>query len=136
MGNLPSKTEKTTSAGLKLGQMTSESKSIAIIGGGIAGLSLAYFIGEDCEILEKSMQCGGLGRSFEKDGLTYDLGGHVVFSSDKEILKLDLDLLKGNVGAHIRKNAVWYKDRLVKYPFENNLAALEKEDLFDCLWSF
>ncbi|CAN5175719.1 FAD-dependent oxidoreductase [soil metagenome] len=136
MGNLPSKTEKTTSAGLKLGQMTSESKSVAIIGGGIAGLSLAYFIGEDCEILEKSMQCGGLCRSFEKDGLTYDLGGHVVFSSDKEILKLDLDLLKGNVGSHVRKNAVWYKDRLVKYPFENNLAALDKEDLFDCLWSF
>ncbi|MBS1954336.1 MAG: FAD-dependent oxidoreductase [Cyanobacteria bacterium SZAS-4] len=116
--------------------MTTESKSIAIIGGGIAGLSLAHFIGEDCEILEKSTQCGGLCRSFEKDGLTYDLGGHVVFSSDKEILKLDLDLLKDNVGSHVRKNAVWYKGRLVKYPFENNLADLDKEDLFDCLWSF
>lgn len=116
--------------------MTSESKSIAIIGGGIAGLSLAHFIGEDSEILEKSPHCGGLCRSFEKDGLTYDLGGHVVFSSDKEILNLELELLKGNIGSHKRKNAIWYKNRLVKYPFENDLAALEKEDLFDCLWSF
>lgn len=116
--------------------MTSESKSIAIIGGGIAGLSLAYFIGEDCEILEKSPVCGGLCRSFQKDGLTYDLGGHVVFSSDKEILNLELDLLGGNVNSHVRKNAVWYKERLVKYPFENNLGTLDKEDLFDCLWSF
>jgi protoporphyrinogen oxidase len=116
--------------------MTAESKSIAIIGGGMAGLSLAHFIGEDSEILEKSPQCGGLCRSFQKDGLTYDLGGHVVFSSDKEILNLELELLKGNVGSHVRKNAVWYKDRLVKYPFENNLAALEKDELFECLWSF
>lgn len=116
--------------------MTLESRLIGIIGGGIAGLSLAHFIGEDCEILEKAQVLGGLCRSFQKDELTYDLGGHVVFSSDKEILNLELDLLQGNVGAHVRKNAVWYKNRLVKYPFENNLAALEKDDLFDCLWSF
>ncbi|MFN8551932.1 MAG: FAD-dependent oxidoreductase [Candidatus Obscuribacterales bacterium] len=116
--------------------MTLESRPIGIIGGGIAGLSLAHFIGEDCEILEKAPELGGLCRSFHKDGLTYDLGGHVVFSSDKEILSLELDLLRGNVDAHVRKNAVWYKQRLVKYPFENDLAALEKDDLFDCLWSF
>lgn len=114
----------------------SETKSVGILGGGIAGLSLAYFIGENCEILEKSTHCGGLCRSYEKDGLTYDLGGHVVFSSDKEILKLDLQLLQNNVQPHRRKNAIWYKNRLVKYPFENDLAALDKEDLFDCLWGF
>ncbi|HEY9676838.1 MAG TPA: FAD-dependent oxidoreductase [Drouetiella sp.] len=116
--------------------MTTETKSIGIIGGGIAGLSLAHFIGEDCEILEKSLHCGGLCRSFQKDGLTYDMGGHVVFSGDKEILNLDLKLLQGNIGAHRRKNSVWYKNRLVKYPFENDLGVLDKEDLFDCLWGF
>ncbi len=137
MGNFPSKTEKSCATGnLSFIQMTTDSKSIAILGGGIAGLSLAYFIGEDCEILEKSLQCGGLCRSFQKDGLTYDLGGHVVFSSDKEILNLDLELLRGNIEKHVRKNAIWYKKKLVKYPFENDLAALDKEDLFDCLWSF
>lgn len=136
MGNLPLTGEKTSSTGFKTQQMNSESRSIGIIGGGIAGLSLAYFIGKDCEILEKAPVLGGLCRSFEKDGLTYDLGGHVVFSSDREILNLELELLRGNIDSHVRKNAIWYKDRLVKYPFENDLAALSKDDLFDCLWSF
>lgn len=116
--------------------MTEKTKSIGILGGGIAGLSLGYFIGDDSEILEKGLECGGLCRSFQKDGLTYDLGGHVIFSSDREMLSLELELLAGNVTRHLRKNSIWFDQRFVKYPFENNLSALNQEDTFDCLWTF
>ena len=61
-------------------------REIGILGGGIAGLSLAYFIGEQAEVLEKNSRSGGLCRSFQKDGFTFDLGGHILFSKDAEIL--------------------------------------------------
>jgi protoporphyrinogen oxidase len=111
-------------------------KKIGILGGGVAGLSLSYFLGSDTEILEKDDQCGGLCRSFEKDGFTYDIGGHIMFSKDQEILDFEVNLLKGKLNQLFRRNSVWFKGRFVKYPFENGLAALDKEDIYDCLYNF
>jgi len=111
-------------------------KRIGILGGGVAGLSLSYFLGPDTEILEKDDQCGGLCRSFEKDGFTYDIGGHIMFSKDQEILDFEINLLKGKLNQLFRRNSIWFKGRFIKYPFENGLAALDKEDIFDCLYNF
>src|SRR5271169_1275191 len=96
-------------------------KRVGILGGGIAGLSLSYFLGEDSEILEKDATCGGLCRSYQKEGFTYDLGGHIIFSKDKEILDFELSMLGDRVGQFYRRNSVWFKNRFVKYPFENGL---------------
>ena len=38
--------------------------TIGILGGGISGLSLAYFLGSDYEILEKNKNCGGVCTTF------------------------------------------------------------------------
>lgn len=111
-------------------------KRVGILGGGIAGLSLAYFLGPDCEVLEKEDTCGGLCRTYEVDGFFYDLGGHIMFSKDQEILDLELNLLDGNYHKLFRKNSVWFKQRLVKYPFENGLGVLDPEDKFECLYHF
>ncbi len=111
-------------------------KRVGILGGGVAGLSLSYFLGEDTEVLEKSEECGGLCRSFSKNGFTYDLGGHIIFSKDKEILDFEIDLLKGKLNQLYRRNSVWFKGRFVKYPFENGLSVLDKEDIFDCLYHY
>lgn len=112
---------------------------IGILGGGLAGVTLAYFLqkkGFDVEVLEKEAECGGLCRTYEKDGFSYDLGGHIIFSKDKEVLDLMVKMLGANVSKHYRNNKVWFKKRFVKYPFENGLAALDKEDIFDCLYGF
>lgn len=111
-------------------------REIGILGGGIAGLSLAYFLGEDCEVLEKGKRAGGLCRSFHKDGFTFDMGGHILFSKDQEILDLELALLEGRVNKLQRKAVCWFKDRFVKYPFENELSSLDKEDAYECLIHF
>lgn len=111
-------------------------KRVGILGGGVAGLSLAYFIGPDCEVLEKESICGGLCRSFHADGFTYDLGGHIIFSKDTEILDFELSLLGDRVERFYRKNSVWFKGRHVKYPFENGLAALDKSDIFEIVYHF
>ena len=109
---------------------------IGILGGGLAGVSLAYFLqnkGHDVEVLEKEGECGGLCRSFKKDGFSFDLGGHIIFSKDNQMLDLMVKILGSNVKKHYRNNKVWFKGRYVKYPFENGLSALDKEDIFECL---
>ncbi len=111
-------------------------KEIGILGAGVAGLSLAYFLGEQSEVLEKGSRAGGLCRSFEKDGFTFDLGGHILFSKDQDILNLELSLLEGKLNKLERNAACWFKNRFVKYPFENGLAALDKEDAYECLLNF
>jgi protoporphyrinogen oxidase len=111
-------------------------KQFGILGGGIAGLSLSYFLGEDSEVLEKDASCGGLCRSYHHEGFTFDMGGHIIFSKDIEILDFELSLLEGKVDRHYRSAAIWYKRRMVKYPFENGLAALDPQDKFECLYNF
>ena len=64
------------------------------------------------------------------------MGGHIIFSKDKEILDFELSLLKDKVDRHYRSAAIWFKGRMVKYPFENGLAALNPQDKFDCLYNF
>lgn len=112
---------------------------VGILGGGLAGVSLAYFLQEKghlVEVLEKETECGGLCRSFEKNGFCFDLGGHIIFSKDKTILDLMVKMLGQNKKKHYRNNKVWFKKRFVKYPFENGLSVLDKEDIFDCLHGF
>jgi protoporphyrinogen oxidase len=111
-------------------------KEFGILGGGIAGLSLSYFLGDQSEVLEKSDQCGGLCKSFVADGFTFDLGGHIIFSTDKEILNFELSLLEGQTNKLFRKSSIWFKGRHIKYPFENGIGALDKEDIFECLYGF
>ena len=107
-----------------------------ILGGGLTGLSLSYFLKCESEILEKNKKGGGLCSSFTKNGFTFDYGGHIIFSKDKEVLNFMISILGDNVEKHYRNNKVWYKRRFVKYPFENGLYALPKEDIFECLYYY
>ena len=111
---------------------------IALLGGGIASLSLAYFIQnskkfEEIIILEKENEIGGLLRSFNKEGIYYDIGPHIMFSKNKEIL----DLMKGMLGQNInqikRSNQIIHRNRFIQYPFENDLSKLHKDDLKKCV---
>lgn len=108
-----------------------------ILGGGLSGLSLARFLkGRDCLVLEADERPGGLCRSFQKDGFSYDIGGHILFSRDQELLQTLLGWVGDNLLTQRRNNQIWFRDRFVKYPFENDLAALDKEDAYACLMGF
>ncbi|MFH1445581.1 MAG: FAD-dependent oxidoreductase [Nanoarchaeota archaeon] len=107
-----------------------------IIGAGITGLSLAHFLGEEAVILEKDAVAGGLCRSFKKEPFTYDIGGHIIFSKDKEALDFMLNIVGENKRKLYRNNKIYYKGTYVKYPFENGLHQLPKEDIFKCLYNF
>ena len=111
-----------------------------ILGGGLSAISTAFFLQErnDAEeilILEKEERPGGLCRSITKDGYTYDIGPHILFSKDKEMLSLMLEVL-GEKNDLRRSNQIIYKGRYVQYPFENDLSKLPKEDLDYCVAHF
>ncbi len=107
-----------------------------ILGGGLTGLTLGSLI-PDSEVLEKESTVGGLCRSKVVDGFTYDIGGsHVLFSRNKETMRLFEDALGGNVERRTRNTKVFFKGRFVKYPFENGLSELPLEDNFECLTGY
>ncbi|MDI6742075.1 MAG: FAD-dependent oxidoreductase [Smithella sp.] len=114
---------------------------IGILGAGLSGISLAYFLQQNhrissIEILEQASDIGGLCRSFGFNGISYDIGPHIIFSKDQNILNLMVHVLGDNVKEHRRSNKICYKNRLIKYPLENDLSALPDEDKDYCLKTF
>jgi len=110
---------------------------IGILGGGLSGLTVASLLKTDCEVLEKEKECGGLCRSLKEDGFTFDYGGaHIIFSKAKKPVDFMLSCLKNNFRKGKRNNKIYFKGNFVKYPFENGLSELPKEDNFECLYSY
>ncbi len=111
-----------------------------ILGGGLTGVTLLRLLkeqGEDVLVLEQSSRPGGLCRSISANGFTFDMGGsHIIFSRDTEVLSFMHKVLGNNRGERDRDTKVRFKDRYVRYPFENGLSDLSKEDCFTCLNEF
>ena len=107
---------------------------VLILGGGIAGLSLASFLEKQATGARTGTTVGGLSRSYLLNGIAYDIGPHIIFSKNKEVLDLHTSLIPTN---RIRRsNQIFFKGRYVKYPFENDLAALEPDDRDYCVKEF
>ena len=110
---------------------------IGILGGGLTGLTIASCLTSASQIVEKESECGGLCRSLKQDGFTFDYGGaHIIFSRNQEPVDFMLEVLGENCVKGRRNNKVLFKGRPVKYPFENGLSELPKEDCFECLYHY
>ena len=109
----------------------------AILGGGLTRVTLARLLkekGHEVTVLEKEPKIGGLCRSEKRNGFTFDCGGsHIIFSRDTEVLSFMQNVLAENREFRDRNTKIFYKGQYVKYPFENGLSALPKEDLFFCI---
>ena len=111
-------------------------RDIGVLGAGISGLFTAYFLGGDVEVLEADGTPGGLSRCFGSQGFRSDIGGHILFSKDEEALSHELAVLGDNLRRGVRANKILYEGLHVKYPFENGIDALPKEQIVDILHSF
>jgi protoporphyrinogen oxidase len=110
---------------------------IGILGGGLTGLTIANSLSHPFELLEKEHECGGLCRTLQQDGFSFDYGGaHIIFSRNAGPVDFMLGALGENRVRKRRNNKVLFKGRLVKYPFENGLSDLPKEDCFECLYHY
>jgi protoporphyrinogen oxidase len=113
--------------------MKSKTQKFGILGGGPSGLSVAQFLKHDSTILEREDHPGGLAASFFDQGYTFDFAPHIIFSRDKKVLDFIVKSLGSNSHTVKRSNKVCYKGIFMKYPFENDLAALPKQETYECL---
>lgn len=111
-------------------------KNIGILGGGIAGLTLAHFLQDrSVAIIEKAKKVGGICRSYQKNGLSYDVGPHIMFSKNDRVLKFMTTITQTQQLR--RSNQIFLDGKFIKYPFENFLAMLEDKNQIDyCLNTF
>jgi protoporphyrinogen oxidase len=108
--------------------------TVGILGGGIAALSLANFLNDDVVIFEKDPAVGGLCRSFDFYDVPFDVGPHIVFSKNQEVLNFHNSLTE--MSTHNRLSKILIGQNLVKYPLENNLYQLNSIDRDKCLIEF
>jgi len=110
---------------------------ILIIGAGLAGLSTAYHLGSnDYQIYEKEGEVGGLCRSYEKDGFTFDYTGHLLHLRNGYTARLLGKLLPATVPPHRRRASIYSKGVLTPYPFQANLYKLPRDVIKECLIGF
>ncbi|MFH1520758.1 MAG: FAD-dependent oxidoreductase [Candidatus Micrarchaeota archaeon] len=104
---------------------------IGVLGGGVSGLTFASKI--DSEVLEKENEIGGHMRSVKEEGYTFDLGSHIIFTKNQEVLEFIFGVLGDNRLTRKRSTIIFYNGKKVKYPFENGLGDLPKEEAMECL---
>jgi len=71
--------------------MTSNNTEIAVIGAGITGLTLAYWLqkaGKKVVVLEKSDHCGGVINTENAGGFTYETGPNTGVIANEELVRL------------------------------------------------
>ena len=114
--------------------------NIAIIGAGVTGLSVAYFLEQmnffDYDLFEKENRVGGLCRSEKINGYIFDYTGHLLHVRDPYVEKLIKKLLGENIHCQERKAWIYYKNRYIPYPFQVNLHRLPSTIIKECLVDF
>jgi len=110
---------------------------ILIAGAGLTGLSTAYHLEKkgqhDYLLLEKQAVCGGLCASTQKNGFTYDYGGHLLHLHTPYGKRLIKNLLGKNLQRLSRRAFIDVSGTRVPYPFQANLFALTKEQQRSCI---
>ena len=106
------------------------SVDILILGGGLSGLSTAYHLTQkgytDYLLVEQEKQSGGLCRSIQKNGFTFDCSGHLLHLHTPYGKKLVRTLLKDNL--HRVRRSAWVDTHGVQvpFPFQAHLYALPR----------
>jgi protoporphyrinogen oxidase len=110
---------------------------VLILGAGLAGLSAAYHLkDEDYRIFEKEHEVGGLCRSYQVKGFTFDYTGHLLHFKKPEMRKWVEEILEDNIVYHDRKAFIYSNQVFTDYPFQANLYGLPKEVIKECLTGF
>ncbi len=105
-------------------------KKVIILGAGVAGLAMGYFLcrrGQyDVTVLEKSPAAGGLCASFQHNGFTLDYGAHKLYSAIPGILDEIRALMGDRLIRVSKRNRIFLQNHLLDYPlkFGNLFTAL------------
>ncbi len=114
---------------------------VVILGAGLTGLSAAYHLEKenfsDYVIFEQHERSGGLLRSFQQDGFTFDFTGHLLHSNN-EYFSDFLNTVVGmdNLLQVTRRAAIYSHNSYTDYPFQMNLRDLPFDVMYECIEGF
>jgi protoporphyrinogen oxidase/AcrR family transcriptional regulator len=98
---------------------------IAVIGGGLAGLTAAAYLSRETGIrgvlFERSPQWGGRAFTYEKSGFTLNYGAHAIYGIDRHTIgKLEKELSLSFSSRQVDKRKVMYEkgDRVTPAPLD------------------
>lgn len=105
-----------------------------IIGAGLSGLACAYYLKDDYLILEKDSTPGGYCRTIPNKEYVWDYAGHFYHFNVEKYKKLFTSLVKPEEIVYQKKNTkIFYKEKLIDYPFQTNIHELDQDEFIDCL---
>ena len=94
---------------------------IAIIGGGITGLTAAERLvsgyGEKVVVIEKEGRLGGLASTLERDGIKFDMGSHRLHPDcERRAYRYIKELIGGDLLERERRGKLCVRGRYINYP--------------------
>ena len=108
---------------------------VLIIGAGPGGLTAGYLLTKKTKLsivlVEKDPQyVGGISRTEQFDGYSFDIGGHRFFSKSAEVVALWHELLPDDFIERPRTSRIFYGNKYYRYPLDGiealrNLGAFE-----------
>lgn len=111
---------------------------VAVIGGGLAGLTAAAYLSEEASIegilFERSPQLGGRAFTYEKAGFTLNYGAHAIYGIDRhKLMMMERELGLSFSSKQVDKRKVYYEknDQLTPAPLD--FVNLIKTDLLSPL---
>ncbi len=108
-------------------------EKVVIIGAGPAGLAAANHLNKEFVLIEKEAVPGGLMRSKQISGYTFDWAGHIFFTKIQRILHWVESLLSDNLKWQNRESWVFSKGVFTRYPFQANTYGLPVPVVKECL---
>jgi len=92
---------------------------IAIIGGGITGLTCAYRLardGHEVTVYERNAETGGLASSFENNDFVFDYGPHEFCTDNPELVEVLQELLGEDLLVRHKNAAQYFQNAFIDYP--------------------
>jgi protoporphyrinogen oxidase len=111
---------------------------IVILGAGATGLSAAYHLEKkgfrDYHIFEKEKNIGGLCRSKQQDGFTFDYTGHLLHINDGHFRSFIAHAVgMEQLNTICRKSFIYSQNTYSRYPYQINLYGLPVETVVECI---
>jgi protoporphyrinogen oxidase len=113
---------------------------IAILGGGLTGLSASLYLGRagvSHRAFERQALAGGHAVTVEEQGFRFDRTGHLLHLRDPEMRALAGELLPDSSYRKIRRQSAVYSHGVyTRYPFQANTFGLPPQVAYECLSGF
>jgi protoporphyrinogen oxidase len=116
----------------------SDKYATVVLGGGLAGLSALWHLQQaghcDSHLFEKESRVGGLTRSEQLNGFTFDYTGHLLHFKNEKVKQLVSRLLDGNLHSVTRNSWIFSRASIHAILFKPTSTACRLMSSKNALW--